>query len=84
MLGLLFSVTLSEYDDLGDDRGSVLGISVGGGYELMDRNLHSKPFRANSIFLAVSPSLKPPLLAQTIEPSPSSTFSSTAACGHGQ
>ena len=44
----------------------------------------SSPFLANSIFLAVSPFLYPPLLAQIAMPSPSSTFSSTFGCGQGQ
>jgi hypothetical protein len=50
----------------------------------MTRYTHSRPLRASSIFLAVSPGLKPPLLAQILMPSASSTFSSTAAWGHGQ
>lgn len=43
-----------------------------------------RPFRANSIFLIVSSSLKPPLLAHTDIPSPSSTLSSTSGKGQGQ
>jgi hypothetical protein len=46
--------------------------------------IYRTPFLASSIFLAVSPCLKPPLLAQTRIPSPISTFSSTDSCGHGQ
>jgi len=45
---------------------------------------YNNPFLANSIFRAASPALKPPLLAQTAMPSPSSTLSSTIGCGHGQ
>jgi hypothetical protein len=46
--------------------------------------LQSKPFLANSTFLASSPAAKPPLLAQIIDPSPNSTLSSCSGNGHGQ
>jgi hypothetical protein len=46
--------------------------------------LYNNPFLANSIFLKVSPALKPPLLAQTAIPSPSSTLSSFPGKAQGQ
>jgi hypothetical protein len=44
----------------------------------------SSPFLASSIFLSVSPSLYPPLLAHTATPSPSSTLSSVLPHAQGQ
>ena len=48
------------------------------------RHTHRRPFLASSTFLAISPGMKPPLLAQMALPSPNSTLSSTAGNAQGQ
>lgn len=60
-----------------------MGEVASGALDIVTR-AHSRPFLANSIFLAASPSFQPPLLTQIMLPSPSSNLSSRAGKGHGQ